>query len=175
MFNLPNFITLIRLLLIPMVIINLLEGRLRLALFFFVIAGLSDALDGFLARALHQKTLLGAVLDPIADKLLLNSVYLLGAYLDLLPEWLAVIVISRDVLILIGFGLLLWHTRRLEVKPTLLSKFTTASQILTVVATLWGSPEKVLAFCFYFTAGITIISGLHYLWLGVKMFEGQKA
>ncbi len=171
MLNLPNLVTLLRLLLIPVVIINLLEGRLKLALLFFILAGLSDALDGFLARALNQKTFLGAVLDPIADKLLLNSVYLLGAYLELLPDWLAVIVLSRDILILIGFGILVFYTKRLEVHPTILSKCTTASQILTVVLTLGRFAEEILRASFLFTGGLTLASGFHYLWLGIKVLE----
>ncbi len=173
MLNLPNLVTLLRLILIPVVIINLLEGRLKLALFFFILAGLSDALDGFLARALNQKTLLGAILDPVADKLLVNSIYILGAYLGLLPDWLAVIVLSRDVLILIGFAILTFHTKRLEVRPTILSKCTTASQILTVVVTLAGLSREIQEVCFYFTGGLTTLSGFHYLWLGMKMLREE--
>ncbi len=174
MLNIPNFITLLRLLLIPVVIINLLEGHLRLALFFFVLAGLSDALDGFLARALKQKTLLGAILDPIADKLLTNSIYILGAYLDLLPDWLAVIVISRDVFILLGFLLLSLQTKRLEVRPTLLGKATTACQLSTVVVTLAGFSLALKTFFFYLTAFLTVLSGLHYLYLALKMLEKEE-
>ena len=174
MLNVPNFITLLRLLLIPVVIISLLEGHLRLSLFFFVLAGLSDALDGFLARALKQKTLLGAILDPIADKLLTNSIYILAAYLDLLPDWLAVIVISRDVLILLGFLLLSLQTKRLEVSPTLLGKATTACQLSTVVVTLAGLSPPVKSLFFYLTALITVLSGLHYLYLALKVLEREK-
>ncbi len=175
MLNLPNLITLLRLLLIPVVVLNLLEGHYKQALLFFILAGLSDALDGFLARSLNQKTLLGAILDPIADKLLVNSVYLLGAYLGLLPGWLAAIVLSRDILILIGFAVLVSHTKRLEVRPTILSKCTTASQIFTVVLTLWGLEEEILRIFFFFTGGLTALSGLHYLWIGAGYFKKKRA
>ncbi|HHI96319.1 MAG TPA: CDP-diacylglycerol--glycerol-3-phosphate 3-phosphatidyltransferase [Thermodesulfatator atlanticus] len=174
MLNVPNCITLLRLFLIPVIIIALLEGHPRLALLFFIVAGISDALDGFLARALKQKTLLGAILDPIADKLLINTIYILGAYLGLLPDWLAVIVISRDVMILIGFLILTWHTRKIEVKPTVLSKGTTVAQISTVVITLAHFSEGIKALACYLTAGLTIVSGMHYLFLGLKMLEGNK-
>ncbi len=170
MLNIPNLITLLRLLLIPIVTICLLEERFQWALIFFLIAGLSDALDGFLARALKQKTQLGALLDPIADKLLLDTIYLLGAGQRLFPEWLAVIVISRDVFILLGFLLLTFFKRRFEVHPSIPSKITTVCQILTVILTLYGLPSQILLLAFHLTAALTILSGLHYLYLGLKAF-----
>jgi len=170
MLNLPNLITLLRLLLIPVVVICLLEDKFQWALVFFLIAGLSDALDGFLARTLKQKTQLGALLDPIADKLLLDTIYLLGVGRGLFPEWLAVIIISRDVLILLGFLLLSLFKHRLEVHPSLPSKLTTACQIITVVLTLYGLPPRALHLLFFVTAGLTIFSGLHYLYLGLRAF-----
>ena len=170
MLNIPNLITLLRLLLIPVVIICLLEDRFRWALIFFLIAGVSDAVDGFLARALNQKTPLGAVLDPIADKLLLDSLYLLGASRELFPDWLAVIVISRDVLILLGFILLSLFKHRFEVHPSLPSKITTACQITAAVIALYGAPEPFLRSVFLLTAALTVFSGLHYLYLGLRSF-----
>ncbi len=166
--NLPNFITLLRILLIPIVIIYLLQGRYELTLFFFLIAGFSDALDGFLARTLKQKTLLGAILDPIADKLLLDSIYLLSAYLELIPDWLAVIVLSRDIFIIIGFIILTFFKKRLEVKPSIPSKITTALQIITVICVLGEIPQRILKVMLLSTATITVFSGLHYLYLGLK-------
>ncbi len=175
MLNIPNFITLIRLFLVPVVIISLLENHFRWALIFFLIAGLSDALDGFLARALKQKTLLGAILDPIADKLLLDSIYLLGANRGIFPDWLAVIVISRDIFILLGFIILNLFKQHLEVKPSLPSKMTTAFQIITAVVTLYGLPGEILEVFFLITTGFTIFSGLHYLYLGINaLAENNK-
>ena len=175
MLNVPNLITLLRLLLIPAVIICLLENRFGWALVFFVVAGLSDALDGFLARALKQKTLLGAILDPIADKLLLDSIYLLGASRGLFPDWLAVIVISRDILILLGFILLSLFKHRFEVQPSIPSKITTAFQITTAVVTLYGLPQEILEVFFFLTTGLTVFSGLHYLYLGIQVLaEANK-
>ncbi len=174
MINIPNFITLLRLILIPIIIIYLLQGRYELALVLFIIAGLSDALDGFLARALKQKTLLGAILDPIADKLLLDSIYILSAYLELMPDWVAVIVVSRDIFILIGFIILTFFKKRLEVKPSIPSKMTTASQIITVICVLGGLPQEIVAVVIYLTAGLTIFSGLHYLYQGLKSLSEEE-
>ncbi|AEH44723.1 CDP-diacylglycerol/glycerol-3-phosphate 3-phosphatidyltransferase [Thermodesulfatator indicus DSM 15286] len=166
MINIPNLVTILRLCLVPVVISYLLAGDHQKALIFFLIAGLSDVLDGFLARRLNQKTLLGAILDPIADKTLVDSIYLLGAYLELLPKWLAVIVVGRDFLILLGFLCLVAITKKIEVRPTYLSKATTAIQVITVVATLAKIPN--LNILFYLTGVFTVLSGLHYLWLGVQ-------
>ncbi|OAG27189.1 CDP-alcohol phosphatidyltransferase family protein [Thermodesulfatator autotrophicus] len=167
MINIPNLVTILRLCLVPVIIKYLLAGDQQKALLFFIIAGLSDALDGFLARRLNQKTLLGAILDPIADKTLVDSIYLLGAYLGLLPIWLAFVVVGRDILILLGFLVLVAITKKIEVRPTYLSKATTAIQVTTIVGTLAQIPKiKIL---FYLTGGITVLSGLHYLWLGLKL------
>ena len=102
--NIPNFITLIRILLVPLLVIFLIEGKTSYAFLTFIAAGASDGLDGFLARVLKQKTALGAFVDPIADKLLLTASYITMAVLGMLPEWLSVLVVSRDVIILTGIG-----------------------------------------------------------------------
>jgi hypothetical protein len=94
--NIPNLITLLRIILVPIIVILLIQGFFLKALIVFVVAGLSDALDGFLARVLHQQTVLGAYLDPIADKALLASSFVTLSILHIIPSWLAVIVISRD-------------------------------------------------------------------------------
>ncbi|RLA89883.1 MAG: CDP-diacylglycerol--glycerol-3-phosphate 3-phosphatidyltransferase, partial [Deltaproteobacteria bacterium] len=97
--TIPNFLTILRILLTPVLVILLLEGRLSEALFVFIIAGVTDALDGLIARLYKQKTRLGAFLDPLADKLLLVTTYVILAVQGLVPSWLTVIVLSRDVLI----------------------------------------------------------------------------
>jgi len=102
--NIPNILTITRILVTPFFVILLLKDMYALALMVFTLASVSDGLDGFIARCFNQKTLLGAYLDPIADKLLLTASFVSMAILHLIPEWLAVIVISRDVLIAIGMA-----------------------------------------------------------------------
>src|SRR3989304_9367297 len=105
--NLPNLLTLTRVLLIPLFVIFIINKYFDWALLTFAIAGITDGLDGLIARLTHQRTELGAYLDPIADKLLLSAAFISLAIIDLLPSWLSIVVITRDVIILIGFFVLL--------------------------------------------------------------------
>lgn len=175
--NLPNLITIFRLLLIPLFVIFLLENEFDLALLTFATAGISDALDGFLARILKQKTLFGAYVDPLADKLLLTTAYVTLAIMTELPGWLTVIVVSRDVLILGGIGILFLNKRPMTIKPTIDSKITTFFQLVTVCFFL--GRDFVSHYWFlhiYFvtvTALLTLFSGFHYLLIGFKIL-GQS-
>ncbi len=99
--TIPNFLTILRVLLTPVLVILLLEERLSEALFVFIIAGVTDGLDGLIARLYKQKSRLGAFLDPLADKILLVTTYVILAVQGLVPSWLTVIVLSRDVLIVL--------------------------------------------------------------------------
>ena len=171
--NLPNLITVFRLLLIPLFVIFLLENKSTLAFITFVIAGMSDALDGFLARVLKQKTLVGAYVDPVADKLLLATAFVTLAIMGRLPGWLAVVVVSRDVIIIGGIGLLLLNNHPMTIKPTYDSKITTFVQLITVCFILGGdylTPYRFLRYSFIMiTALFTILSGFHYLYIGFQI------
>ena len=105
----PNALTLIRILLTPLLIWLLLDYRLGQALLVFIVAGITDGLDGLIARLFHQKSKLGAYLDPLADKLLLVSSFILLAHLGLIPNWVAVITVSRDMIITLGVVTLMFH------------------------------------------------------------------
>jgi cardiolipin synthase (CMP-forming) len=150
-----------------------MEGRMGMAFLVFVVAGVSDALDCFIARMFKQKTVLGAYLDPIADKLLLNTSFVVLAIFGLLPGWLAVLVVSRDVIILSGFGLLLLNGREFEVKPSYSSKMTTLMQL--VVVSFFLGHEYLgnhLFFEFllvYITAFFTLLSGFMYIVEGFRI------
>ncbi len=170
MFTWPNLITVIRLFLIPLIVIALFSEKKTEALVLFVLAGLSDALDGFLARRLEQKSLLGAVMDPLADKFLLDTIYILCAWKGFLPPYLAVLVVSRDVFIVSGFLVLYLFSTPPEISPTRLSKTNTALQVCTAAAVLAGLSSTLLRPLFYLTAALTVASGLHYLYLGFKSF-----
>ena len=171
----PNLLTIVRVLLTPLLVILLLEERLSEALFVFVVAGITDALDGLIARLYKQKTRLGAFLDPLADKLLLATTYVLLAFLNLVPSWLTVIVLSRDVLIIVGVFVLFMQDLPFEIKPTIASKLTTCAQILTAIVTMASAlavPHPLLKkVLFQVTAAFTIVSWGQYLVRGVRIMQ----
>lgn len=177
--NIPNLLTIGRILLIPLLVIFLLDGKELAAFWVFVLAGVTDALDGFLARVLKQKTEFGAFIDPIADKLLLITSYITLAVLGFLPKWLAVIVVSRDVLICGGIGILMLYDRDFKIKPSLVSKVTTFLQLLTVVYYLGHDYLQgifpVGSYLIYATAGFTILSGTHYIIRGLRILGDPEA
>ena len=177
--NIPNLLTIGRILLIPLLVIFLLDGKELAAFWVFVLAGVTDALDGFLARVLKQKTEFGAFIDPIADKLLLITSYITLAVLGVLPKWLTVIVVSRDVLICGGIGILMLYERDFKIKPSLVSKVTTFLQLLTVVYYLGHEYLQgifpVGSYLIYATAGFTILSGAHYIIRGLHILGDPEA
>ena len=171
----PNLFTFLRFLLTPILIILILNNYFSLATIIFLIAGITDAIDGFLARYLHQTTKLGACLDPIADKLLLCSSFVLLAWYQFIPSWLAVIVLCRDAFILLGALLLFLFNIEFEIKPSLLGKATTLVQIITVLAVLINIQVTLLPILLSILFGITLIltvaSGLQYAYMGYKILE----
>jgi len=127
---LPNLITVIRVLIVPVVIWLIIHGAHTPAFALFLLAGVSDAIDGFLARHYDWRTELGAYLDPVADKLLLVGIYVTLGLLGHIPAWLVIAVVSRDVLI-VGAVMLSWMLdRAVEVRPSKISKANTAGQIV---------------------------------------------
>lgn len=173
--NIPNILTIVRILLTPFFIILLLKNMFAMALLVFAVAGISDALDGFIARYFNQRSVLGAYLDPLADKLLLLSSYISLAVLMVIPGWLAVIVIARDVIIILGIAVLTITEKPYEIKPSIISKCTTAMQLATVFFTLLH-PEFTLfaaiqSYLFWITALLTTASGLHYIFIGMNQLQ----
>lgn len=169
-------LTVIRLLLTPLFVIFLLKHLYASALMVFVIACISDSLDGLLARFLNQKTAFGAYLDPMADKVLLITAFVSLAILEMIPGWLAVIVISRDVLISIGISIFTISNVKYKVKPAVISKCTTVFQSLTIIAALvnlvYFTPFYILISLYWITAVFTIVSGIHYLYKGLNLLQG---
>jgi cardiolipin synthase (CMP-forming) len=173
--NIPNILTLLRILLTPLFVILLLKQLFGYAFLVFALAGISDALDGFIARVFNQRTVMGAYLDPIADKLLLAAAFISLAILEIVPSWLTVIVITRDILISIGMAVFSITNIKVSIKPSLVSKCTTAAQLGTICLTLInihfsGLSQLELA-AFWTTAGLTTLSGLHYLYVGVNILQ----
>lgn len=182
--NIANALTAIRVLLVPLFAHFLISGRIRLALAVFAVCGASDGLDGLLARRLRQRTLVGFYLDPIADKLLMATSFVVLAYVKIIPEWLTVLVISRDLFILAGCILILLLVDSGEIRATALSKTNTVVQVLTVlyflavraypgagtsVAPGWepAVSDAVVAICALTTAA----SGLHYMFIGFRQLS----
>jgi cardiolipin synthase len=178
-FTIPNLITLIRILLTPLFIIFLIQGRYRQALAVFVLAGVSDLADGLIARWWQQKSRLGSYLDPAADKLLMSASFVTLSISRLIPSWLTVVVISRDVILGLGALILRLADYPLVVRPSLAGKLTTTLQLITVglVLLVKGKlvhlPPGVLSIFFYLTGGLTAISGTHYLYRGLKLVSQQ--
>jgi cardiolipin synthase len=134
--NIPNFITLARVMSVPVIFWLLVNGHARGAFIVFLVAGISDALDGFLAKRYGWTSELGAYLDPLADKILVVSIYVALAVSREIPLWLAVAVVSRDILILLAVLLAWLMDRPLNIKPSAVSKLNTASQLLLATMVL---------------------------------------
>lgn len=171
--NIPNLITVARILLVPLTIWLIITGQFLLAFLIFIAAGVSDAIDGFIAKRFHQATELGAYLDPIADKLLLVSIYVALALGGHIPAWLAILVVSRDVLI-VGGVILAWLINKpIHMKPVVVSKVNTAGQILLAGAVLavqgFGLPDDEPVFWgSLLVGGLTVASGYVYLRDGLR-------
>ncbi|UCG20492.1 MAG: CDP-alcohol phosphatidyltransferase family protein [Deltaproteobacteria bacterium] len=174
--TIPNLLTILRVLLTPLLVIFLLEERLSAALVVFIVAGITDGLDGLIARLYMQKSRLGAFLDPLADKLLLATTYVLLAVKNLVPNWLTVIVLSRDVLIVLGVFVLFMQDLPFEIRPTIASKMTTCAQIFTAIVTMASAiatPHPLLrSILFHLTAGLTIVSWAQYMVKGIRIMQG---
>jgi cardiolipin synthase len=180
MINVPNTITLLRIMCVPVFLSLLAQGDYRLAVVVFVIAGLSDGLDGTIARLTDTRTELGAHLDPAADKLLLVSSYIALAILGDIPVQLMIVIIVRDVVILGGFfmsGAMVG--RYMEMAPSVWGKATTCAQILTAIAVLltragWAPiAPMALTVMFAVTALATIVSGIDYVLRGIRWYQAS--
>lgn len=174
LFTLPNLITLARLCAVPAAVWLILQHRLDLAFLVFVGAGVSDALDGWLARVRNARSALGALLDPLADKALLVSVYVTLAAIGVLPDWLAIVVVFRDLLI-VGGVLFLWVLGfPARIRPLLVSKANTAAQIgLAALALLlkgFGlAAPSLLEAMIWLVAATTLASGAAYVVQAARM------
>ena len=166
---LPNAICVARMLLVVPILWALARGEYVLTLWLFALAGFSDALDGFLARRYGWRTRLGSLLDPLADKLLLVCVFLAVTLLDLVPTWLTLVVIGRDVVILVGALAYARVVGSLQGEPTAVSKLNTVLQLVFILAVIaraaygWPTDGVIVAL----GAGVfvtTIVSGIDYVW-----------
>jgi cardiolipin synthase len=171
--TIPNLVTALRIIMAPIFIIFLISDELTSALIVFLACVVSDGVDGMIARLFDQKSKLGSYLDPLADKLLLVTAFVVLAARGFLPAWLTVMVISRDVLILLGVLVLFLIGFYLNIKPSVLSKLNTCLQFTTVISVLSKDylpfPGVFYSYLFYVTALFTISSGLDYMRYGFKI------
>jgi cardiolipin synthase (CMP-forming) len=177
MVNLPNLLTLLRLLLVPVVVTFIVEGRYLLAGWLFGAAAFTDILDGAAARALGVSTQVGAYLDPIADKCLLSGVYLALAWAHLVPWWLVAIIFGRDIYILVGVGIFMLFTPIRRFPPSIWGKVSTFVQICTAV--IWMAHAifgirvlgELSSAMLWPCVGFTVWSGLDYTWNGIQAYR----
>ena len=182
----PNLLTLLRICLAPFLVAAILERHFAVSFGLFVAAGLTDALDGLLARILKQRSMLGEYLDPVADKLLLSTLFLVLMHMSLIPVTVTVLVFGRDVGILVVAAILYAATGRREFSPSLLGKANTLAQIAAVATVLlqamlldhhialrWVAIFEQWAF--WATMALTVASGLQYSWIAARRVGAQAA
>lgn len=171
--NLANRITIARIILIPFFIAAIVYSKMNIALVLFILAIISDGVDGFIARALKQKTQLGTILDPVADKLLLLSAYICLSVANTIPEhlkmppYVPIIIISRDVIIVLGSVMIHIIKGDLKVSPSIAGKVTTFFQMIAIVAVLIGFKYSFILW--NSAIALTVISGVDYIIKGSKL------
>jgi cardiolipin synthase len=178
--QLPNLITIARLALTPVFVLLVNDEDYALALLVFGVAGVSDGIDGFIAKRFHFESRLGAILDPAADKILLVSAYVMLTVLGHLPLWLVIVVVFRDLLIVGGYLVYTSMYGPVHMRPSVLSKFNTLMQITLVVVVLLAQAigaayDTVIRLLAYAVLATTVASGAHYLWTWGVMKDIESA
>lgn len=177
----PNLLTLGRICLAPFLVAEIIERRFAIGLVLFIVAGLTDVLDGALARLLKQRTLLGQYLDPVADKLLLSTLFVVLMHEGLIPTMVTALVFGRDVGILLVAAILYAAVGRREFKPSVFGKLNTLAQVSAVAAVLLSQLIQAQWLVFLRTAALdatialTVVSGLHYAWAASHRGIGAAA
>lgn len=171
--NIPNTLTITRIVIIPVFITSIIYKRYDYSLYLFIFAALTDIFDGLFARLKNQKTALGTFLDPLADKFLLVTAFIILSIYGWTPKWLTITVISRDIIIIIGWFLLYLISGRSIVEPSMLGKVTIWMQSILIAYVLihinLPSLPDLPPLLLWVTAGLTIFSGLHYIYRGLKL------
>jgi len=177
--TLPNYITVARFLMVPLIVLAMINDQMLTAFIVFMLAGVSDAVDGVIARRFNQKSELGAWLDPMADKFLLVSVFVVLGWLGALPMWLVILAVSRDGMIIAAVVLSSLMGNPVEMRPLMISKANTLVQIVLLIlmlAELAGivQLDALIGWMVYAVAGLTIASAGAYLvsWLRHMASEG---
>jgi cardiolipin synthase len=179
MLTLPNFLTLLRIIAVPIFLILVSNHHYGAGLVIFMAAGITDTVDGVLARLMNSKSDLGASLDPLADKMLLVSSFVVLTWLGVIPSWLMILVLTRDAVILTGYLVIYFVSTPIEVNPTPVGKLNTFLEMLTIgfaLVTL-ARPDMMMASAnlavWYLTAVTIAISGVHYVYSGLLWYQRQ--
>ena len=179
MLTLPNFLTLLRIIAVPVFLILISNQHYGAGLVLFLGAGITDTVDGVLARLMDSKSDLGASLDPLADKLLLVSSFVILAWVGVIPSWLMILVLTRDVVILAGYLLIYFVSTPIQVNPTPVGKLNTFFEMMTIgfaLVTL-ARPDMPMSDvnrgAWYCTAVTIAISGVHYVYSGLLWYQRQ--
>jgi len=179
MLTVPNFLTLLRIIAIPIFLILISNQRYGAALCLFMAAGITDTIDGVIARLTDSKTDLGATLDPLADKLLLVSSFVILTWLHAVPAWLLILVLTRDVVVLSGYLAIYFVSVPMKVAPTFVGKLNVFNEMFTVGFALLtlARPDIPMApvnlVTWALTATTTTISGIHYVYSGLLWYQRQ--
>jgi cardiolipin synthase len=184
MLTYANQLTILRMLFVPCFVILLIYGYPKSATVLFLLAAITDGLDGLIARKLRQKTVLGSFLDPMADKILLTAAFVTLTIPSIplilhIPAWLTILTISRDLIIALSVLIIHLQTQHSQFPPSLLGKCTTAVQLSTVGDCMLANFEAKLAFCLfpwviYSTLAFTLASGLHYAYKSIKIIASYQ-
>ena len=173
--GLANWLTTLRIFLIPFFVTLLVYRHPRAALLVFCLASLTDLLDGYIARSRGRQTRLGAFLDPVADKLLLTSAFVTLTYLKVIPFWIAVVVVSRDLVLSVGVLVIHVAGGTVQPAPSWLGKLSTVFQMATVLAAMisfyFGAFQSLPKLLAWVTAVFTVTSGLQYIMQGLKQIN----
>lgn len=170
--NIPNILTMTRIVLIPLFVTSVIYNRYDYALCLFVIAALTDTFDGLIARLKSQKTPFGNFLDPLADKFLLVTSFVLFAIYRKVPAWLTITIISRDIIVVTGWVVVYLVTHSAKVEPSFLGKAAITAQLVLICYILFEVNFPPLpdihSYLIWATAVFTTLSGLHYIYRGLK-------
>jgi cardiolipin synthase len=178
--NLPNILSLLRILLIPVFLVLMIHKKIVEAFAVFFLAGFTDVLDGFAARLLHQKTKIGALLDPAGDKLLMTSAFIVLTIPSLnsphiIPLWLTIVVISRDLFIVSSAFALYKLRGQKSFSPSLLGKSSTVCQFMVLILVLFFNSFQIsfpyLQPLYFLTLALTLLSGVHYSYIGFRILS----
>lgn len=179
----PNLLSFLRILLVPLFLVMIFRQKIFIALLVFIVAGVTDLLDGLFARIWHQKTRIGALLDPAADKLLATPAFIVLTLPALsspntIPLWLTAVVIGRDLFIGVGTFILYILTSQKSFSPSLLGKTTTFCQVGIILLVLFfnaiETSPSFLRLVFHLTLIATILSGIHYTYVGVRILSTAR-
>jgi len=178
--NIPNILSLLRILLIPVFVVLMIQRKIMAASAVFFFAGFTDVLDGFAARLLHQKTKIGALLDPAGDKLLMTSAFIVLTipslnFPHIIPLWLTIAVISRDLLIVSSAFALYKLRGQKSFPPSVLGKSSTVCQFMVLILVLLFNSFQIsfpyLSLLYFLTLALTLLSGIHYSYIGFRIMS----